>query len=539
MSFAFNNPELSEKEKSKVFLDELQKFYSHNGKSSVKVPLMGGKELDLYKLFKEVVSRGGCNFVLENKLWKDVVNSIEIPASCTSASFLLKNHYSKCLLAYENFYMKNQNKAIGGNSQSVNKSNNPEVPQGVHIQPGNSLEQKFLGKKIQRTETSEIGNLIFRVTKPYMLSKENKEKIYIKKVRLMNAIPDLKRVVLAFESHSSQEILWSINILLLFSSNQNCSLILENQPYLIESISNYLYYCINNISEFYHLFSSNLKDKDGKTKKDNNILNEMLVNSTTNLPTLSKKEKSLDGKEKMKSQLDIVNSVEEVMEYELLEHLISLIQIIRNLSFIRPNEPTIVKCSKLMNIIYMLFINSFNIEIKSNCLDILSNLSKHIILKDVKNGQAILDQVYVLTKSPLKEISEQALECLRRMTFPVGNEEFFEKLEDSFYEEMVNLLISFKSEIRETALEILYCISDQMLSKVKLGKIPNCIERLIGLLCVSSNDNRIAKFSACILSNLSIIPFNQKLIMPYEEQIFLAACVDESLTKTLMGIISN
>jgi ARID/BRIGHT DNA binding domain len=68
------------------------------------VPSLGGKELDLCKLYKAVISRGGSNRVSNNKLWKEIVNEFEIPASCTSASFTLRNHYNKCLYQYEKKY---------------------------------------------------------------------------------------------------------------------------------------------------------------------------------------------------------------------------------------------------------------------------------------------------------------------------------------------------------------------------------------------------------------------------------------------------
>jgi len=68
------------------------------GVENFKVPSIGGKELDLCKLYKAVVERGGSQRVSNNKLWKEIVNLFEIPASCTSASFTLRNHYNRCLL---------------------------------------------------------------------------------------------------------------------------------------------------------------------------------------------------------------------------------------------------------------------------------------------------------------------------------------------------------------------------------------------------------------------------------------------------------
>lgn len=41
----------------------------------------------------------------QNKLWKEIVNEFGLPNTCTSASFTLRNHYSKYLLAYELKYL--------------------------------------------------------------------------------------------------------------------------------------------------------------------------------------------------------------------------------------------------------------------------------------------------------------------------------------------------------------------------------------------------------------------------------------------------
>ena len=59
----------------------------------------------------------------------------------------------------------------------------------------------------------------------------------------------MKRIELAFESHITSEIYWAINVLLIFSSNMTKDINIENQPFLMESMTNYIYYCVNNISE--------------------------------------------------------------------------------------------------------------------------------------------------------------------------------------------------------------------------------------------------------------------------------------------------
>jgi hypothetical protein len=577
-----------DQEKSKIFKNELLKFNTLHGRENFKVPQIGGKELNLYMLFKEVISRGGSHQVSENKQWKEIVNALELPASCTSASFTLRNHYSKCLHSYEQYYLKaqqnpgmNMNTLLGINTGShsmamptltnpnTNLSNQTSNINPIS-QPSQQQEQKFLNKKVMRPE-SEF-SVVFRYQAKQAPS--SRDKVMQKKVRLLNAVPDLRRVVLAFESHVTSEIIWALNMLTLFSANVNCTLQIENQPYLMESITNYMYYCVNNISELYSVIEtlegraeSKIKERSHggnfQTSSSNNfnmksLSNQNLnkrarsfaeattfnfleeINSTINLSTITKKGKNLEETEKMFKENDIDTNYNEVTEFELLEHLISIVQIIRNLSYLRQNEPSILKCQKFMNLLFLLFIQSNIQEIRTNCLDILTNLSKHIILKEIRCPLDLMLTIFECLRNSSRETSEQALECFRRLTFASGNEEYFEKMPDDFFEELINLLISYKTEIRESALEILYCISDQKLpTKTRLGKQNNCIQRLVALVCSNSLDNRIPKFAACTLAKLGEVPSILKMIMPYEQELFVAACTDESISKIILGVISN
>ena len=564
-----------DREKSRLFKEELLKFNTLHGRENFKVPQIGGKELDLYKLFKEVISRGGSHHVSENKQWKEIVNALELPASCTSASFTLRNHYAKCLHSYESYYMKAQQNpgmnmntllgiSTGANTLSLPNSTNlrENATSNMVSQPNPQQEQKFLGKKVVRPESEY--NLVFRYhSKP---ATQNRDKILQKKVRLLNAVPDLRRVVLAFESYQTSEIVWALNMMLLFSANTNCVLQIDNQPYLLESMTNYMYYCINNISEFYFIIeilegrhekkqsqnpsSSNNHPRDyynrSQSKRSRsfveattfNFLEE--VNNTINLSTLSKKNKDLVEHDKILQENQVDTVYIEVTEFELLEHLISIVQIVRNLSFLRQNEPGLIKCSKFMNLIFLLFIHSNILEVRVNLLDIITNLAKHTILKEVRYPIELMSTLFELLRSPNRETAETALECLRRLTFASGNEDFFEKMPDEFYEELVNLLISFKIEIRESALEVLYCIADQKLeTKTRLGKIGKCIQRLVALVCSNAVDNRIPKIASCTLAKLGEVPSILKIIMSYEQDLLLAACTDDSVSKIVLGIISN
>lgn len=69
-------------------------------------------------------------------------------------------------------------------------------------------------------------------------------------VSLTYTLTESKRLVLAFESRIQSEITWALNTLLILSCNTNQNFTLETQPYLVESISSYLQYCIENVETF-------------------------------------------------------------------------------------------------------------------------------------------------------------------------------------------------------------------------------------------------------------------------------------------------
>ena len=667
--------EESEEQKSRRFNEELIKFYNIQGKDSFKHPIVSGKNLDLYKLYNEVIRLGGYQSVLENKQWKDVVTILDLPSSCTSASFTVKRHYKKYLLAYEQTYNKTSLDAkLGDRDEGPMKNfqNTMDNPPGMNNiirkneninninmtnkqiigQPSTIQEKNFLQKKVMRNEP-ELNFFFRNPTGGYIYFKEKSS--INKTIRILSAIPDMKRIELAFESHITSEIYWAINVLLIFSSNTNKDINVENQPFLMESITNYLYYCVNNISdlafiidilqgkrvEAHELLKSKIKlnynnplehtngenltrisstnslllNKDKKFLKTPPVLNpNTLTEKNYTNPSLSKlrnksypnmsnvtsvnpssnnvyslkpntsnlitshrnlyntnkgdfkffdesnhiislsclTQKNIDLKEINEAKDSLLlneddtnefnngNKYEEITEYELYENLLSLMQIIRNLSFTVSNEALISKSSKLMNIIFLLFIHSNINDLLLNTLDIITNLSKNIFLEKMQFSNMLLYKLFKCLTSPYKELSEQALECFRRITLPNGNDSFFEKMPNDFFNEIVNLLISTKNNTRDSALEILYCLSDQSLAtKTRLAKIENCIPRLVALICSGKYDNRISKFAACVLSKLAEVPTILKMIMPYEQELFVAASTDESITKVLLGIISN
>ncbi|OMJ77982.1 hypothetical protein SteCoe_22303 [Stentor coeruleus] len=420
------------------FNRSLRKFYESRNET-LKIPQIGGNQLDLYVLYKEVVSRGGFQQVSNNKLWKEVVSALALPSSCTSASYNLRQHYYKILYSYEQEYFF--------------KKSDRNIPPVA----GEFTTNKFT-KKI-------------RVTAPMM--------------------SNTRRMILAFESKCQTEVNWAINTLLLFSCNTVHNYILENNG-LIDSVLGYLVYSMNHIPLF---------DEEVHIKRHRNII-----------------------------------GYDEVSEYMRMEQVKSILLTLRNLSMIRQNEIPLFKCSGLIETIVKVFGTIIDKEITQNCLELITNLAKHIFLQDLTNCKDLLCTLIDCMQSNL---AEQAIECIRKLTLPISNEEIIELLPQIFYDELSSWLVSYTSS-KDSVLEILCTLSDQSLAtKVKIASAPKCLENLVKLLTSSSQtdeaEDKQAKMSAIILSNLATAPNNCKRFLPFDGELFAVAACDERIS----GILAN
>ncbi|KAL4341578.1 hypothetical protein GQ457_08G008070 [Hibiscus cannabinus] len=86
-----------------LFWEKLRAFQKSLG-LKFKVPVVGGKDLDLHQLFVEVTSRGGLEKVIKDRRWKEVIMAFRFPTTLTSVSFVLRKYYLSLLYQFEQVY---------------------------------------------------------------------------------------------------------------------------------------------------------------------------------------------------------------------------------------------------------------------------------------------------------------------------------------------------------------------------------------------------------------------------------------------------
>lgn len=87
----------------KVFMTTLEKFHA-SMRTKFMIPIIGGKELDLHRLFVEVTSRGGIEKVVRERKWKEITSCFKFPSTATNASFILRKYYISLIHHYEQLY---------------------------------------------------------------------------------------------------------------------------------------------------------------------------------------------------------------------------------------------------------------------------------------------------------------------------------------------------------------------------------------------------------------------------------------------------
>ncbi|XP_028981200.2 AT-rich interactive domain-containing protein 4A isoform X2 [Esox lucius] len=99
-----NEPEdESDPEERDHFLQQLYKFMEDRGTPINKPPVLGYKDLNLFKLFRLVYHQGGCDNIESGSVWKQIYMDLGIPVLNSAASYNVKTAYRKYLYGFEEY----------------------------------------------------------------------------------------------------------------------------------------------------------------------------------------------------------------------------------------------------------------------------------------------------------------------------------------------------------------------------------------------------------------------------------------------------
>ncbi|XP_061357944.1 high mobility group B protein 15-like [Gastrolobium bilobum] len=126
---------------SKLFMSTLEKLHASMG-TKFMIPIIGGRELDLHRLFVEVTSRGGIAKIIRERKWKDVTAVFNFPSTATNASFVLRKYYASLLFHYEQIYYFRAHEWAPTTSDGLQSQSTVPVPaQQMHCSQPSSESQ--------------------------------------------------------------------------------------------------------------------------------------------------------------------------------------------------------------------------------------------------------------------------------------------------------------------------------------------------------------------------------------------------------------
>eukprot|EP00743_Colponemidia_sp_Colp-15_P002852 GILK01003085.1.p1 GENE.GILK01003085.1~~GILK01003085.1.p1 ORF type:complete len:572 (+),score=109.57 GILK01003085.1:107-1717(+) len=509
------------------FIHSLREFLRSRGQELGKIPNVGGRELDLLQLYREVTKRGGYQAVVNNKQFKEIVYAFALPASCTSGSYTYRQHYQRLLYAYERKMLHGIDDPIDTAPSYYNPS--PSPPPSISSAP----------VTISYTPTHAHASTLLSTPNKRPLSEVAPDVVHVqgrdKKIRLTRKLEDKKRLVLALESGLSSEIIWALNTLTVLSADVTRDFVLAEVPRLLDALVRQFEECISNSPDAASEAEeddanmlcetvSEADEREDEMNDDNGYSDSAFASRRT--------EKLQDLNSFFGLKKDVNHSLNHIEERTYL-----IATILRNLSYVRVNEQLMAQHAETLQTTVKLMLSA-DPELMEAGLDIMTNISKHISFKQVPAATAMFPRLVECLKSSDQQTVLQATETVRRLALSMDNEQVLSNMNESFFESLVNLLIARDVDLREGALEVLYSLSDLgMSTKMRIARQPNCIRRLVALLAagVGNGTERGPRMAAGTLSNLSLAPANQALFIPFEQELALVAASDIRVS----GIISN
>ncbi|KAG9265907.1 AT-rich interactive domain-containing protein 5B-like [Astyanax mexicanus] len=179
-----------------LFLDRLFVFMERRGSPISKVPNLGFKKINLFRMYSVVKKLGGYDTVTSRRLWKTVYNELGGSPGSTSAATCTRRHYEKLMLPYER-HIKGGNpelskpKATVTSAAAIKKPVRGKAAQGTTkknkvtsqaIPPDGVVVVRKRGRPPGKRNTKVLPR--GRVGRPPLIAKPSKELVAIKEATM-------------------------------------------------------------------------------------------------------------------------------------------------------------------------------------------------------------------------------------------------------------------------------------------------------------------------------------------------------------------
>uniref|UniRef100_A0A8C2CMI9 AT rich interactive domain 4A (RBP1-like) n=1 Tax=Cyprinus carpio TaxID=7962 RepID=A0A8C2CMI9_CYPCA len=148
-------PDEPDPEERDHFLQQLYKFMEDRGTPINKPPVLGYKDLNLFKLFRLVHIHGGCDNIESGSIWKQIYMDLGIPVLNSAASYNVKTAYRKYLYGFEEYCRSAQIQFRTVHHNEPRPDRQPEVQCVKTVKKESGETDEMMQQVTAEPETSE------------------------------------------------------------------------------------------------------------------------------------------------------------------------------------------------------------------------------------------------------------------------------------------------------------------------------------------------------------------------------------------------
>ncbi|KAJ3043095.1 AT-rich interactive domain-containing protein 2 [Rhizophlyctis rosea] len=446
-----------------AFMSQLEEFHRKQGTTLQREPVLGGKKLDLFRIYKWVQEAGGYAKVTEERGWKKVTMPFDLPPTCTNSAFVVKQLYQRFLYNWEQVHVysvphhtlpkrpfENADTAsVGSGGGDKRKS----APSTVKQKPS-SLQQPMVPYSPPVTEPPAKRMRYNGPSQPTAMQMPPHPQLgmfgqppppkAMESIRPTIPNPDAdgrdekylagnwkSRLLLSLQSGLPNETDWAFNKLIKLSYTQNFYLGIV--PGLLDSLLDYA-----------QPFFDNLR------------LNRSAVDfETTKLDT----PKNPSHPVPPMMEISLFNTRDMAVT---LERTVQVLHILRNLSFVPDNAVEFTRSYLLMTYLakgMALPSTTFHVEIKHHTLDIFENMAAHHVLRAPNDFYLACLRNTVLTSTDKSLICSAVRSMTRLCGVEVNQDVLARGVDDVIVGRMVELLLVPDEEVVSCVLDWMYEVS--------------------------------------------------------------------------------
>ncbi|KAI8988262.1 hypothetical protein BDF20DRAFT_854728 [Mycotypha africana] len=458
-------------------------------------PVLGGKRLDLYKIYQSVVNAGGFEEVTKNRGWKQIGDIFKFPSTCTNSAYILKGVYIRNLLGWEEEKLwkrkweppkellgpnahkpsnlagkafrsaiKKTTPAITNNKPTASKSKTKAQKSLTNVSvaaaaataallnPLKSLQQTLDNPLLWNlTINDTITTDITSDTTTTLLPQQQQQPaqltpLQIVEQQLNNLVPDKDRIVFTLQFGQKSDIDAALNQLVAMSFDSPEKLDLNVSPLLLQSLVSLAQPCLLNIAV------TNALPTTARDTLNNMLLSDNMdvhLNSPVTAP-------STDNNDILSSSATVPG----ILQSENLGSInmaIRILHILRNFSLVSSYALTLAQFKPAVELLVQALqtaMSTGQVELGRHSIDALENMAAYIEFSSPTDP--CLQCVYTLIAAHDRYLVIGAIRTLTWFTMNKKNAAFLASNFSPVIARIEQMLLSNDEELVGTSLEYIY-----------------------------------------------------------------------------------